>query len=104
MDLEHEQRLTQVEARSKSNTHRLDKLEPIVEEIHNMSATMVEMTVEMKHTNRNLEEIKDKVETIENEPVKSIRASKTALVSAFLGAIGTAAAGGLIYLLAMSIK
>jgi len=34
MDLEHEKRLTEVEQRAKSNQHRIDKLEPIVEEIH----------------------------------------------------------------------
>ena len=33
--------LTKTEERSKSNTHRLDKLEPIVNEIHTMSNTMV---------------------------------------------------------------
>ena len=48
MDLEHEKRLTAVEERSKSNTHRLDKLEPIVDEIHTMSETLVEMASEMK--------------------------------------------------------
>ncbi len=30
MDLVHEKRLTEVEQRAKSNTHRLDRLEPIV--------------------------------------------------------------------------
>ena len=102
MDLEHEARLTKVEERSKSNQHRLDKLEPIVEEIHKMSETLVEMTSEMKHTNKNVEEIKDKVETLENEPAKRWKESTKALFNAFLGAIGTAVAGGLIYLLTMA--
>ena len=31
------ERLTKVEERSKSNMHRLEKLEPIVDEIHTMS-------------------------------------------------------------------
>ena len=70
MDLEHERRLTEVESRSKSNTHRLDKLEPIVEEIHTMSETLVEMASEMKHTNRNVEDIKEKVDTLEKAPAK----------------------------------
>lgn len=102
MDLEHEKRLTEVEQRAKSNTHRLEKLEPIVEEIHNMSETLVEMTSEMKHTNRNVEEIKDKVEIMEQEPAKKWKDSTRALFNAFLGAIGAAVAGGLIYLLTMT--
>ncbi len=102
MDLEHEKRLTEVEQRAKSNTHRLDKLEPIVEEIHNMSETLVEMTAEMKYTNRNVEEIKEKVDVMEQEPAKRWKDSTRALFNAFLGAIGTAIAGGLIYLLTMT--
>ena len=35
------ERLTKVEERSKSNMHRLEKLEPIVDEIHTMSKTMI---------------------------------------------------------------
>lgn len=103
MDMEHEKRLTEVEQRAKSNTHRLDKLEPIVEEIHNMSETLVEMTAEMKHTNRNVEEIKDKVDVLEQEPAKKWKDSTRALLNAFLGAIGAAVAGGLIYLLTMTV-
>lgn len=99
MDLEHEKRLAETESRSKSNTHRLDRLEPIVEEIHNMSETLVEMTVEMRHTNQNVKEIKEKVEVIEQEPAKKWKDSTKALFNAFLGAMGTAFAGGVIYLL-----
>lgn len=101
MDLEHEKRLTEVEQRAKSNQHRIDKLEPIVEEIHTMSETLVEMASEMKHTNRNVEEIKDKVECMEQEPARRWKDSTKALFNAFLGAIGTAVAGGMIYLLTM---
>ena len=104
MDLEHEKRLTAVEERSKSNGHRLDRLEPIVEEIHVMSETLVEMSTEMKHTNQNVEDIKEKVDTIEREPAKRWKDSQKALFNAFLGAIGTAAAGGVIYLLSTIMK
>ena len=99
MDLEHEKRLTEVEQRAKSNTHRVEKLEPIVEEIHKMSETLVEMTSEMKHTNRNVEEIKDKVDLMEQEPGKRWKESTRAIFNAFLGAIGAAIAGGIIYIL-----
>lgn len=66
-----------------------------------MSETLVEMTVEMKHTNKNVEDIKNKVECIEQEPARKWKDSTKALFNAFLGAIGTAVAGGMIYLLTM---
>ena len=40
MDLEHERRLTQVEQRSKSNTHRLEKLEASTEAISRLATSM----------------------------------------------------------------
>ena len=99
MELEHEKRLTETEQRSKSNSHRLDRLEPIVEEIHNMSETLVEMTVEMRHTNQNVKDIKEKVDVLEQEPAKKWKDSTKAIFNAFLGAMGTALAGGVLYLL-----
>ena len=101
LEMEHERRLTEVEQRTKSNTHRLDKLEPIVEEIHSMSETLVEMTNDLKHTNQNVEEIKEKVETLEKEPANKWKDSTRAILHAILGGIGTAIAGGLIYLLTL---
>lgn len=101
MDLEHEKRLTAVEERAKSNTHRLDELEPIVKEIHNMSATMCELTNEMKHTNQSLEEIKGKVDALEDEPGKKWKSSQKTIWNAILTAVGAAIASGFFYLLTM---
>lgn len=102
MDLEHEKRLAVVESRAKSNTHRLDKLEPIVEEIHQISETLVQITTEMKHTNKDLSEIKGKVDHFEQEPANKWKESTKALFNAMLGALGTALGAGIIYLLTMS--
>ena len=104
MDLEHEQRLTAVEERAKSNGHRLDHLEPIVEEIHVMSETLVQISTEMRHTNRNVEEIKVKVDKIEQEPAKKWKDSTKSLFNAFLGALGALLAAGVIYLLTVAAK
>ena len=99
MDLEHEKRLTAVEERAKSNTHRIDRLEPIIREIHTMSETMVRLVAEIEHTNENVSEIKNKVDSLEQEPAKRWKDSTKALFNAFLGAVGTAAAGAIIFLL-----
>lgn len=98
MDLEHEKRLTAVEERSKSNTRRLDEMKPIVEEIHNLSEAIITMTTELKYTNKDVRDIKEKVEAIEQEPGNKWKDSTKALFNAFLGAIGAAAAGGFIYI------
>jgi hypothetical protein len=45
MDNEHEKRLTQVEARAKSNSHRLDDVEAEVKEISGKPARMWEAIV-----------------------------------------------------------
>ena len=93
MDLDHEKRLTSVEERAKSNSRRIDAIEPVAKEIRVMAETLVELTTEMKHTNTNVEKIAEKVENIEKEPAKRWKDSQKAIFNAFLGAIGTAAAG-----------
>lgn len=85
VDIEH--RLTQNEQRSKSNTHRIDKLEPIVNEIHTMSETMVRLVGEVQHTNENVSEIKEKVEVLESKPSARMEQIKTAIIAAISSAI-----------------
>ena len=87
-----EHRLTEIEQRSKSNSHRLDKLEPIISEIHTMSKTMVQLVGEVKHTNENVSEIKDKVGVLESKPSARMEQIKTAIITA----ISTALIGGII--------
>lgn len=61
-ETEMEHRLTEVESRSKSNTHRIDKLESVTEEIHTMSNTMIQLVEEVKHTNETVSSLDQKVE------------------------------------------
>lgn len=83
------QRLTKVEERSKSNTHRLDKLEPIIDEIHTMSETMVRLTTEVQHTNASISELKDKVDVLEGKPSARMEQIKSAIIAAIAsGLIG----------------
>lgn len=93
------ERVARVEERGKSNSHRLDKLEPIVEEIHTMSKTMVQLTSDTKQTRETVAEIKDHVEEMEREPAKRWQDSTKALFNAALGAIGTAIGGAIIFAL-----
>lgn len=104
MDLEHEQRLTAVEERAKSNTHRIDKLEKVIDEIHEMSTTMVRLCEQSKTTNETVESLREDVNELKSEPGKNWKSSTRTLYNAVLGAIGTAIGAGIVYLIYMSFK
>jgi predicted nucleic acid-binding Zn-ribbon protein len=100
------ERLARVEERAKSNTHQIEELKPVIEEIHTMSRTMVELIGEVKHTNEevtktneNVSALKEKVETIESEPVKNWSDTKKTFFTSITSAIGTAVAAGILYLI-----
>lgn len=70
MDLEHEQRLTAVEERSKSNTKRLDKLEESTEAISRLATSMEVMAERQEQVADTVEKLDGKVTAIEQKPVK----------------------------------
>ena len=89
-----EHRLTEVEQRSKSNSHRLDKLEPVVDEIHTMSNTMVQLVQEVKHTNeavstidKKVDRMDSRVDEMEKAPGKKLNDSKQKIIDTALGII-----------------
>lgn len=98
-----ERRLTEVTERAKSNTHRLDKLEPIVDEIHTMSQTMVKLVEEVKHTNETVSSLDAKVDRMdsrvdemERAPAKDAKTYKTTAITAIISTIATAFAIGMV--------
>lgn len=108
---EFEHRLTEIEQRSKSNTHRLDKLEKVTEEIHTMSGTMVQLVEEIKHTNENVCSLDEKVDHIdarvddmERAPAENAKKYKSTAVTAIISTISGAFATGLIMMIAQYIK
>lgn len=109
-DVEIAERLTKVEERAKSNTHQINELKPVVEEIHTMSKTMVELITECKHTNESVVDIKQdvtklsgKVEAIEQEPAKQWSNMKKTIFNTILGALAGAFATGILAILANAI-
>lgn len=107
----HERRLTKVEERAKSNTHRIDKLEPIVSEIHTMSETMVQLVEEVKHTNDNvctldkkIDSMDARVDIMERAPAEDVKKYKTTAVTAIISTLSGAFATGLIMMIAQYIK
>lgn len=98
MDLEHERRLTEVEARSKSNTKRINELSSEIEAVNRLATAVEVMAKEQGHQTEALREVKgdvvsltEKVEAIEKEPAKrwKLVAEKviTTIVAAVVGFI-----------------
>ena len=72
MDLEHERRLTAVEQRSKSNTHRIEKLEETTEAINKLATTMEVMVSKQEQVAETVEKLDSKVSAIETKPGKRV--------------------------------
>ena len=99
------ERLTKVEERSKSNTHRLEKLEPIVGEIHTMSKTMIQLVEEVKHTNETVSALDIKVDRMDNQraPADNLNTYKRTAITAMISTVAGALATGLIFIIAQVI-
>lgn len=102
LNIEH--RLTEVEQRSKSNSHRIDNLEPIVNEIHTMSNTMVQLVQEVKHTNeavstidKKVDRMDSRVDEMEKAPAKEWGNVKKTIISTIIGAVVGFLIAGLIW-------
>lgn len=70
MKREHEHRLTAVEDRSKSNTHRIDRLEKTTSALNSLATSVAVMANEQKRMGENLEKVTEAIETIEAKPGK----------------------------------
>lgn len=106
-----ERRLTKVEDRAKSNTHRIDKLEPIVGEIHTMSKTMVQLVEEVKHTNnsvcnldKKIDSMDARVDDMERAPAEDVKKYKSAVVNTIIGTVVGALTTGFLAMIVQYIK
>lgn len=89
MDLTHEQRLTEVEARSKSNSHRIDDLEKRQDNLDELVSTVKVLAVREENVETDVKEIKSDVKSLTDKPAKRWEAIVstiiTTVVAAFLG-------------------
>lgn len=70
MDLEHERRLAACEERTKSNTHRIDKLEESTEAIGQLATSMAKMAEKQTHIGDTVDKLDGKVTALEQKPAK----------------------------------
>lgn len=94
MEVNFEHRLTEVEQRSKSNVHRLDKLEKEHEVLHSMAASLEVMANEQKHQTQTITDVKTdvgrlecKVDVLESKPAKRWEGLVDKLIWGVAGAV-----------------
>ena len=67
MDIEHEKRLTEVETRSKSNSHRIDDLEKRQDNLDELVGTVKVLAVREENVEIDVKEIKSDVKSLTNK-------------------------------------
>ncbi len=87
MDLEHEKRLTEIEARSKSNTKRIDKLEEQTEAINRLATSMAVMAEKQDETTHIVTALDDKVTALESKPGKRWESIVEKAIGLFVAAV-----------------
>lgn len=70
MDLQHEKRLTEVEERSKSNSHRLDNVEKKQNELQELTTSVRVLAEREENVENDVKEIKSDVKTLTEKPGK----------------------------------
>ena len=70
MDLDHEKRLTDVEARCRSNTHRIDDLEKRQDNLDELVSTVKVLAVREENVESDVKEIKSDVKDLASKPAK----------------------------------
>ena len=70
MDLAHEERLSKIEERSKSNSHRLDELEKRQDNLDELVGTVKVLAVREENVENDVKEIKSDVKILTSKPAK----------------------------------
>ena len=89
MDLTHEQRLTEVEARSKSNSHRIDDLEKRQDNLDELVSTVKVLAVREENVETDVKEIKTDVTSLKDIPGKRWNSVIEKIICVVAGAVAT---------------
>ena len=102
-------RLVETEARSKSNTHRLDEMDEKVDTLNRLATAVEVMATEQKHQTETMAEIKTdvntlgtKVDAIEKKPGKRWDGMVDKFLYGLVGVLAGALGAGLLYLLTLA--
>ena len=87
MEINVEHRLTEVEARSKSNAHRLDEMEKRQDKLDDLVSTVKLLADREERVETDVKEIKTEVKTIRTAPAKRWDALVNQLITIAVAAI-----------------
>lgn len=87
MDLDHERRLTDVEARAKHNTERIDELEKRQDNLDDLAGTMKVLVDREQRVENDVKEIKSDVKSLTGKPGKRWDSIVDKLIWAVLAAM-----------------
>lgn len=73
MDFEHERRLTETEARSKSNSKQIEELKGQIDAVNELARSVAVMAEKMDVMSTGVDKLATKVEALEAEPAKKWR-------------------------------
>lgn len=87
MDLTHEQRLTSVEERAKSNSHRLDDVEKRQDKLDELVSAVNVLAVREQTVENDVKEIKSDVKTLTMKPAKRWEGAVEKIVYTLIGIV-----------------
>ena len=87
MDLEHEKRLTEVEARSKSNAHRLDEVEKKQDDLSELVGTVKVLALKEQNVENDVKEIKTDVKSLKNKPAQRWESLVSQIITILVAAV-----------------
>ena len=87
MEREFEHRLTEVEERSKSNSHRLNDVEKKQNDLSELVGTVKVLATKEEQVETTVKEIKDDVKTLTNKPAKKWESLVSELTKILVAAV-----------------
>lgn len=87
MDLEHEKRLTEVEARAANNEHRLNAVEKRQNDLEELTSTVKVLAVREEAVENDVKEIKTDVKTLTGKSGKRWESLVTQIITILVAAI-----------------
>jgi hypothetical protein len=87
MEVQIEHRLTEVEARSKSNAHRLDELEKRQDNLDDLVSTVKVLAVREETVENDVKEIKEDVKSLTSKPAEKWDKLSELILSAIVGIV-----------------
>ena len=87
MDLEHERRLTEVEDRAKSNSHRLDEVEKRQDNLEELVGSVKVLATKQESVEQDVKEIKSDVKNLTSKPAKRWEGVVEKIIFTVVGAV-----------------